>query len=458
MLVALRALAGTRLPTATTSFSSASTIRYLSTTVRRSQPISTSPRRDQPSATSASTGTATGAVGSAASQTLESISESFHSIAQKFKSAVEHSHSEQYEGIEERGLRMLVFGKPGSGKGTLSARLVRDYDIAFVSTGDVLRKEIAAKSEVGRKAEAIVASGGLVSDELMLEIIKAELDRLHGKSWIIDGFPRTLHQGELLDKVLNEENRPLNMIVHLNVPDSVIMARIAARWVHLPSGRVYNTTYSAPKVPGKDDVTGEPLMKRPDDTPETFSKRLHAYYESTAPLLEYFAKTYPSSLFSLSGSSSDEVLIAAGLKSAPTQSQPQSQSQTEATQNEKQKSTPESQIQINNQGSTDLIRSPFKSSESDTTTTPTPSGFDPKPFAELKFTPKTDSAQSLAALDQLWPQLVSLIEPFNLRRKPAEDLTDEEVKEVRKEADDLKDPGEVDMGDKKGGKRKVQHD
>ncbi|EIW68778.1 hypothetical protein TREMEDRAFT_16760, partial [Tremella mesenterica DSM 1558] len=168
---------------------------------------------------------------------------------------------------------------------TADSRLVKEYEIAFVSTGDVLRKEIRDRTPVGREAEAVVASGGLVPDELMLEIIKAELDRLRGKSWIMDGFPRTLHQGELLDSVLNQEGRPLNMIVHLNVPDQVIMARIEARWVHLPSGRVYNTSYSAPKVAGRDDITGEPLSRRPDDTPDTFSKRLKAYYESTAPLL-----------------------------------------------------------------------------------------------------------------------------------------------------------------------------
>ncbi|WRT64914.1 uncharacterized protein IL334_001853 [Kwoniella shivajii] len=360
--------------------------------------ISSSSPRGRPSSTTSS------AIG-AASRTLESLSESFNDIAEKFRQAVQQNHSEQYEGVEERGLRMLIFGKPGSGKGTLSARLVKEYDIAFVSTGDVLRKEIAAKSEVGRKAEEVVASGGLVSDELMLEIVKTELDRMHGKSWIVDGFPRTLHQGELLDSVLNQENRPLNMIVHLNVPDSVIMARISARWVHLPSGRVYNTTYSAPKTPGKDDVTGEPLSKRPDDTPETFSKRLQAYYESTAPLLEYFAKTYPSSLFSLSGSSSDEVLIAAGLKS-PKSSKAKS---------------------------TDFES--FSSSSIDTT---------------------GDSPKTIAALDQLWPQLQALIEPFNLRRKPKREgtgietgeLSEDQVKEIRKEADDLKDPNELDVGGK----------
>ncbi|KAL7418645.1 Adenylate kinase 2 [Cryptotrichosporon argae] len=269
------------------------------------------------------------------------------------------------------GLRMLVFGKPGSGKGTLSARLVQTYDIAFVSTGDVLRKEIAAKSDVGRKAEEVVASGGLVSDELMLEIVKTELDRLKGRSWIMDGFPRTLHQGELLDSVLNTEGRPLNMIVHLNVPDAIIMKRISARWVHLPSGRVYNDTYSAPRVPGKDDVTGEPLSKRPDDTPETFSKRLQAYYESTAPLLEYFSSAYPDSLHSLSGSSSDEVLLALQLCKRP-----------------------------------------------------------------LIYPPPSDNPHSL---EQLWPQLQQLVEPYGIRRRDHE-LEREEAGKVREKADDLRDP------------------
>ncbi|WWC59391.1 uncharacterized protein I303_101946 [Kwoniella dejecticola CBS 10117] len=367
------------------------------------------------------------------SNTISSLQDSVNDIAEKFKRAVEHSHSEQYEGVEERGLRMLIFGKPGSGKGTLSARLVKEYDIAFVSTGDVLRKEIAAGSEVGKKAEAVVASGGLVSDELMLEIVKTELDRLHGRSWIVDGFPRTLHQGELLDSVLNKENRPLNMIVHLNVPDSVIMARISARWVHLPSGRVYNTTYSAPKVPGKDDITGEPLSKRPDDTPETFSKRLQAYYESTAPLLEYFAKTYPSSLFSLSGSSSDEVLIAAGLKSPPSAA-PSSSTSSTSTHNQDANHDDENEQVTDFKTFASSIDIPI----SDTSSTQ-PNGCE------------SESSKTMASLDQLWPQLQNLIEPFNLRRakktltQDGRELTEDEVKEVRKEADDLKDPNELDI-------------
>ncbi|TXT06133.1 hypothetical protein VHUM_03606 [Vanrija humicola] len=207
----------------------------------------------------------------------------------------------------EQGVRLLMFGKPGAGRLTRPHRLVEAYDIAFISTGDLLRQEIAAKSEVGKKAEEIVRTGGLVSDELMLEMVVAELEHHHGQSWIIDGFPRTLKQGQLLNDVLQKQRRPFNMVVNLNVPDAVIMQRIAARWVHLPSGRVYNDTYSAPKVPGKDDVTGEPLSKRPDDTPEVFSKRLKSYYKQTAPLLEFFAHEYPDVLHSLSGSSSDQL-------------------------------------------------------------------------------------------------------------------------------------------------------
>ncbi|AFR95252.2 adenylate kinase [Cryptococcus neoformans C23] len=374
----------------------------------------------------------TASTSSPVSHVASAVTDTAHSLADKFREAARFINSPSYDGMEEKGLRMLVFGKPGSGKGTLSSRLVKEYDISFVSTGDVLRKEIAAKSEVGRKAEAVVASGGLVSDELMLEIVKAELDRLKGKSWIVDGFPRTLHQGELIDTVLNQENRPLNMVVHLNVPDSVIMARIAARWVHLPSGRVYNTTYSAPKVPGKDDVTGEPLTKRPDDTPETFSKRLQAYYESTAPLLKYFEEMYPESLHSISGSSSDEVSIEGGRLhdgAVPTTSSPFSSDQG-------------SDVMVS--ASVSTTSSTSSSSTTTTTTTSSPSD---TPQSTNPTNP-TDSTKTTtnAALDQLWPQLVELIEPFNLRRRqtPAEKGR-VDAERVRKQADDLRDSREVDV-------------
>jgi len=202
-----------------------------------------------------------------------------------------------------------MFGKPGSGKGTLSTRLTNKYEITFLSTGDMLRQEIAEKTEVGKVAEDIVASGGLLSDDIMIRIIAAKLDTLRDKPWILDGFPRTLGQGELLDSHLRNSGKPLSLIVNLEVPDEVILGRISDRWVHLPSGRVYNLSYNQPKVEGRDDITGEPLTKRPDDNPEIFARRLKKFYESTSPLISYFSsRASPSTkLVTLTGKTSDEI-------------------------------------------------------------------------------------------------------------------------------------------------------
>jgi len=192
----------------------------------------------------------------------------------------EHEHS--------KVLRLIMFGKPGSGKGTLSARLVRKYDISSISSGDLLRQQIAERSEVGRQAEEIVAQGKLLPDEIMLKVVTSELDRLRNKHWILDGFPRTLGQGELLDAHLKRQGTPLSLVVNLDVPDEVILSRISDRWIHLPSGRVYNMSYNRPRVEGFDDETGEPLTKRPDDNPETFAQRLVQFYKSASPLISYY--------------------------------------------------------------------------------------------------------------------------------------------------------------------------
>ncbi|KAI0306459.1 adenylate kinase-domain-containing protein [Multifurca ochricompacta] len=213
-----------------------------------------------------------------------------------------------------RALRMIMFGKPGAGKGTLTARLVQKYDILSLSTGDLLRQHIAEKTEVGRVAEEIVAKGGLLPDELMLKVVSSKLDALRHKHWILDGFPRTVGQGRLLDAHLRKQCSPLNLVVNLDVPDEVILTRISDRWVHLPSGRVYNLSYNRPRVDGLDDKTGEPLTKRPDDNPETFTRRLQQFYASTSPLLQYYSSS-PSTnspgpkakLVSLRGSTSDEI-------------------------------------------------------------------------------------------------------------------------------------------------------
>ncbi|EAU88492.1 adenylate kinase [Coprinopsis cinerea okayama7 len=189
---------------------------------------------------------------------------------------------------DERPVRMIMFGKPAAGKGTLTSRLVKKYDLLSISTGDLLRQQIAQGTEVGKQAEEIMARGGLVPDELMLKIVTSKLDTLHNKHWILDGFPRTLRQGQLLESHLRTQNTPLTLVVNLNVPDEVILSRISDRWVHLPSGRVYNTAYNPPRVAGYDDVTGEPLTRRPDDNPEIFAQRLQAFYASTSPLLAYY--------------------------------------------------------------------------------------------------------------------------------------------------------------------------
>ncbi|OCH94931.1 ADK-domain-containing protein [Obba rivulosa] len=206
-------------------------------------------------------------------------------------------------------LRMLMFGKPGAGKGTLSARLVKNYDILSLSTGDMLRQHIAEKTDVGRMAEEIVAAGGLLPDDIMLKVVASRLDHLRNKHWILDGFPRTLGQGKLFDGHLRQQGTPLSLIVNLDVPDEVILSRIADRWVHLPSGRVYSQSYNPPKVAGLDDETGEPLTKRPDDNPDTFTRRLQKFYAATAPLLSYFNShsSGETKVVTLSGVTSDEI-------------------------------------------------------------------------------------------------------------------------------------------------------
>jgi len=205
---------------------------------------------------------------------------------------------------------MLFFGKPGAGKGTLSARMTKKYDVTQLSAGDLLRTHIAEGTEVGRAAEAIVANGGLIPDDVMTRVVTSKLDSLRSKHWILDGFPRTLQQGRLLEAHLRSANNPLTLIVNLDVADDVILNRIGDRWIHVPSGRVYNTSYNPPRVPRLDDLTGEPLIQRPDDNPEIFKRRLESFYKATAPLLSYYASNEGPAcpkVVTLRGKTSDEI-------------------------------------------------------------------------------------------------------------------------------------------------------
>lgn len=202
-----------------------------------------------------------------------------------------------------------MFGKPGSGKGTLASRLVKKYDIMALSTGDILRQNISEGTEVGRLAEGVVARGGLLSDDIMLKVVTGKLDALHNKNWILDGYPRTLGQGQLLNEHLRATLMPLTLIINLDVADEIILNRISERYVHLPSGRLYNSSFNRPKIDGIDDITGEPLIKRPDDNPETFARRLEQFYASTSPLLSYYALDPLTStkMFTFKGEASDQI-------------------------------------------------------------------------------------------------------------------------------------------------------
>uniref|UniRef100_A0A1B6LWM4 GTP:AMP phosphotransferase, mitochondrial n=1 Tax=Graphocephala atropunctata TaxID=36148 RepID=A0A1B6LWM4_9HEMI len=196
--------------------------------------------------------------------------------------------------------RAIILGAPGSGKGTISARIVRKFDMVHVSSGNLLRQNIAIGSKFGLEAKKFMDAGKLVPDEIMFNVIASELKKYSKENWLLDGFPRTRNQAEQLF-----EREPVNVAINLIVPFDIIIERIKGRWIHLPSGRVYNTDYNAPKVPGKDDVTGEPLIQRKDDLPEAVQKRLEVYEANFNPILEFYKSE--GILEEFKGKTSDEI-------------------------------------------------------------------------------------------------------------------------------------------------------
>lgn len=209
-----------------------------------------------------------------------------------------------------RQLRLLLLGAPGSGKGTQTTRLVKAFpSLHSLSSGDILRAEVARGTPLGGEASKLIEEGKLVPDETMVGIIKNHLlenDWLNSNSsWLLDGFPRTGNQARDLDKVLAKNDADINLVVELDVPQKSILERIEARWIHGPSGRVYNLDYNPPKEAGKDDVTGEKLEKRKDDTAEVFGKRLDKYNEEIRGLREFYDKK--GVLHAVKGDTSDAI-------------------------------------------------------------------------------------------------------------------------------------------------------
>ncbi|PVI08033.1 adenylate kinase-like protein [Periconia macrospinosa] len=245
-----------------------------------------------------------------------------------------------------RAARIILVGAPGVGKGTQTERLMKNFsELSSISSGDLLRKNVRERTPLGIQAEAKMKAGALVPDTMILRLIINELttrgwiqdsnlrpyhvyssstgieseDTVDSvmipsnfrasrytysdnpsASFILDGFPRTATQALQIDDIV-----PINMVVNLQTPSEIIIDRICNRWVHAPSGRVYNTTFNPPKVAGKDDVTGEALTRREDDDPEVWKERLRRFQETNLSLLEHYDKL--GVLWTVRGNSSDEI-------------------------------------------------------------------------------------------------------------------------------------------------------
>lgn len=185
--------------------------------------------------------------------------------------------------------RVILVGPAGSGKGTQAPKLSEENCWCHLSTGDLLRDEIKRESELGLKVKEVIAGGGLVSDDLVINIIKNKIkEPMCSNGVIFDGFPRTLGQAEALDHMLESEGKKIDKVVELDIPDDVLVERITGRRIHVASGRSYHVRFNPPKAEGKDDVTGESLIQRPDDTEESLKKRLESYHSQTKPILGYY--------------------------------------------------------------------------------------------------------------------------------------------------------------------------
>ncbi|MBS1218217.1 MAG: adk [Proteobacteria bacterium] len=182
-------------------------------------------------------------------------------------------------------MRILLLGLPGAGKGTQAQFLIERYKIPQISTGDMLRAAMKANTPLGNEARAYMDRGALVPDKLVIELVKERIkapDCVNG--FIMDGFPRTLPQAE----ALRQAGIDINFVVEIEVSDGEILRRMSGRRVHPASGRSYHIDFHPPRVPDKDDVTGEPLVQRADDNEETVKRRIRTYHEQTKPLINYY--------------------------------------------------------------------------------------------------------------------------------------------------------------------------
>lgn len=182
---------------------------------------------------------------------------------------------------------IILLGAPGAGKGTQASFITKCLEIPQISTGDMLRNAIKSGSELGLKAKDIMEQGALVSDDIVIGLVKERIKQDDCKNgYLFDGFPRTIAQADSL----KQAGVVINYVVEIAVPFAEIVSRLSGRRVHLASGRTYHVIYNPSKVAGVDDVTGEELIQRDDDKEETVRKRLEVYAKQTAPLIDYYSK------------------------------------------------------------------------------------------------------------------------------------------------------------------------
>ncbi len=184
-------------------------------------------------------------------------------------------------------MRLILLGAPGAGKGTQATFICQKYGIPQISTGDMLRAAVKAGTPLGIEAKKIMDSGGLVSDDLIINLVKERIAQPDcDQGFLFDGFPRTIPQAD----AMKAAGVKIDYVLEIDVPFDAIIERMSGRRSHSASGRTYHVKYNPPKVEGKDDVTGEPLIQRADDKEETVTKRLEVYSAQTRPLVQYYSR------------------------------------------------------------------------------------------------------------------------------------------------------------------------
>ena len=203
-------------------------------------------------------------------------------------------------------MKIILLGPPGAGKGTQADVICKTFSIPHISTGNMLREAAEAKTDLGKKAQALMDAGILVSDEVIVGLVEQRINQQDCQSgFLFDGFPRTIPQAE----ALIERSVEIDFVVEIDVPDEEIISRMSGRRMHPGSGRNYHIEFNPPKIADIDDETGEPLVRREDDNPETVKDRLEVYSNQTLPLIEFYSERSESIKYiRVSGSESPELV------------------------------------------------------------------------------------------------------------------------------------------------------